>query len=329
MSRFLFDALRRDAAHLARESINSLGDDRSPEAIHRHRIATKKIRSLWIAARPVIGPDRSTASCDHLRDTARLLAPARNAYVRAKVVDGMTKWAGKRQRRSVARVRSFFESMSDPVEPSDDAIALFRQRMEEALQAIDEMPAPAVEDADRLILLEGIGRTYRKTRRFARHAVRLATQKGYHRLRRWDKFLRYQLEWLDSLGVAGPDGMREDIEKLGHGLGQLHDVQELRTFFAERSTKVSRPKDFVRVDRVLRQREVKLTNRAVRLTKRALRRRPRKFSKQLLKAYRRWSVPAEHVESDGTPQPEQETVVNGEARSSKSSRRKAPVGAAE
>lgn len=328
MSRVLYDALRRDAASLARDSISSLGGDRSPEAIHQHRIATKKIRSLWIAARPVVGPEQSAASCDHLRDTARLFAPARSAYVRARVVEGLTKWAGKRQRRSIARVRSSFESVSAPLEPSDDSIAAFGRRMEEALQAIDEMPAPAEEDPDRLILLEGIGRTYGKTRRFARHAATLATQKGYHRLRRWVKFLRYQLEWLESLGVVGPEGMRADIEKLGHRLGQLHDVQEMRTFFAERSTKFAKPKDFVRTDRVLRRREARLLGQAGRLSKRALKRRPRKFSKQLLKTYRSVSVPAQ-VDTDGTAQSEQKTGVNGGTRSPKSSKRRAPVGAVE
>ncbi len=249
--------------------------------------------------------------------------------MRARVVEAMAKAAGKGQRRAIARITNSFESLFAPVVPSDDSIALFRQFMGEALLVVDNLSTPIEDDPDRLILVEGIGRTYRKTRRFARHAVTLGTPKGYHRLRRWVKFLRYQLEWLESHGVVLPEGVRPDLEKLGHRLGQLHDVQELRTFFAEHSTKFARPKDFVRADRVLRLREAKLTGQAVRLSKRVLKTRPPKFNKRLMKMYRHVSVPGAQVDTQSTAPSEHETAVNGETRSSESSRLRAPAGAVE
>ncbi len=279
----LIESLRQAAAGLIGEAIGSRSEEATPELIHELRIKTKKVRSYWIAARPVVGKECARAGVNRHRLAARLFSAKRDVHVRAQTIEAIRETARRKERRALDRVAA---NLQDPVAPYDSGLsghimAEFMTFMDEDLMAWASAAARADGSSNLLILTEAIGRTYRKAWTFSRDAAVLDTPAGYHRARRWVKYLRYQLEWLVAQGYTDFDLLRQDVHLLGRLLGQLHDIHVLQEFISHRSTHIIKPGDYVPVGRLLSREEKRLARQANRFGKKALKMSPRRMDRKL------------------------------------------------
>ncbi|MBT8399526.1 MAG: CHAD domain-containing protein [Rhodothermia bacterium] len=259
-----------------------------PDLIHELRIKTKKIRSYWVAVRPVVGKECARDGVNRHRSAARLFSDDRDLHVRSQTIEAIRLRARRKGRRALDRVVTDLQGAMKPKEGvrPGGIVAEFMTFMDEDLMAWASASAGADGTSDRLVLTEGIGRTYRKAWTFSREAAVLDTPAGYHRARRWVKYLRYQLEWLVGQGYTGFHLLREDVHTLGRLLGQLHDIHVLQDFISHHSTHIVRPGDFGPVDRLLSREERRLAKEAVRHGKKALKTSPRRMERKLRTASR-------------------------------------------
>ncbi len=291
----LIESLRHAAAVLLGEAVSARSEEPAPELIHELRIKTKKVRSYWIAVRPVIGKEGARAAVDRHRSAAKLFSASRDAHVLSQTIASVRESARRRERRALDRVAADLHDIFWPedTDRSGARMAEFATFMEEDLMAWASVLARADASSDELILTEGVGRTYRKARSFFRDAVVLNTPAGFHRARRWVKYLRYQLEWLVPEGFSDFDPLRQEVATLGRLLGRLHDLHVLQDRISHHSTHIAKPGDLEPVDRLLSREERRLARDAIRHGKKALKASPRRILRKL----RRASRPVEGVES--------------------------------
>jgi CHAD domain-containing protein len=75
--------------------------------------------------------------------------------------------------------------------------------------------------------LGGIRKTYRRGRRSMTHAYAVPTIETFHLWRKQVKYLRHQMEILQSVGTPTIPDLVADLEEIGEGLGGDHDLADL------------------------------------------------------------------------------------------------------
>lgn len=178
------------------------------EAVHATRKGIKRLRSFLRLARRSIGTSTYRIENGALRDTARLLAPPRDAYVLVETA---------RELDASDRVVDVLE------EDYAEAIAAFtsvgRLDVVHRLDAISSRwGLLAWHGPDSKSIGTGIRRTYRRGLVDLETVQSTPTAAAFHGWRRRVKYLRYQLEALDA-----PKAFLSPYTKLGDDLGLEHD----------------------------------------------------------------------------------------------------------
>lgn len=212
-----------DANEAARGMANAR-DAFEAESIHQLRVSSKRLRALWQLVRPVIQPQIARAANERLRDMARLLAATRDTQVLSDLLADLRDSEEPLYHAAFDRAGAVL-----PNAPALEGQAeVVRTAMLEALNADrDEWRSLVLPDNDSLIE-HGLGRSYRKTRRRAETAGRTESHEDNHRLRRWVKYLRYQLEALKEVPAEDLARRVEMLHKLGSVLGKRNDLALLR-----------------------------------------------------------------------------------------------------
>lgn len=177
-------------------------------AVHTTRKGIKRLRAFLRLARRSIGTSTYRIENGALRDTARLLAPARDAYV---LVD-------------TARDLDASDLVLRVLE-EDYAAAMAALESVDRLQAVHRLEAIASRwrllawhGPDPKSIGAGIRRTYRRGLVDLETVRSTPTAAAFHGWRRRVKYLRYQLEVLDA-----PKKFLHPYTELGDDLGLEHD----------------------------------------------------------------------------------------------------------
>jgi CHAD domain-containing protein len=239
----LANGLRRVSIEQLDLALAALADAPVEVAVHEVRKSTKRLRAVLRLVRTGLGNKRYSAENAILRDTARLLAPMRDAYVRLEAVEMLRERYDAQLRPStfqgaidVLTVRKdrLYDHASD--EWSKTLYALRSARARYAAWPVDEESARAhgmaVIPHAFASVEEGLARTYARGREEMDDARRRPTADNFHRWRKRAKYLRHQMEiltpvWPDVLG-----GHAVSLERLGDLLGSEHDLAELLRFLA-------------------------------------------------------------------------------------------------
>lgn len=239
--------LRRVGVAQCEAAIRSLarpGDD-IDGAIHEARKIMKRLRAVLRLVRSEIGERAYRYENRSLRDAARLVAGVRDGAVAVEtVVDLADRFPGalqvdvfddlaERLDRRALRIRRRILEESDAVDRV--LTALERTRVRFAAWPIDEseeaLVGRAIPDRYRAIA-PGLDATYRRGRDEMRKAYSSPSAEGFHAWRKRVKYLRHQVEILNSLWPEVMGGTAASLERLGDLLGQEHDLAELLRLLA-------------------------------------------------------------------------------------------------
>ncbi|MGB1221553.1 MAG: CHAD domain-containing protein [Alcanivoracaceae bacterium] len=193
----------------------------APEDVHRLRVITKELRALWQLLRPL-----QIAQCegaDHnLATTAALLASARDGAVIADTLDYLSRQSPRKSERQV--FRDAYQRLFADLELADVVV---EPGLLEGL-ADDEKRWPSIQlDLDdRELIDRGLRRSWRKIRNRLLEAMDSDALPRWHALRKWIKYLGFELALLEQAGLRSPLSL-SDTRQLGRDLGHLHDIHIL------------------------------------------------------------------------------------------------------
>ncbi len=275
--------LSTETARLLRESVS-----RTPEDIHKIRVATKRLRAYWILAAAAVGKRVAKEHAGDLRDAARTLSGPRDEFVRTEVLAELADGARKKDRRAISLIR---DELFGPLSPTGlcpteiDSFGLEQTLLRDAGRW--EAATGALEGGDdEGLVREGFQRTYARARDAGSIALVLDTASGYHRWRRWVKYTYYQYSWLAMDGDRPASTVEKRIKRLGSLLGRLHDIHQLQDDLDARSLRTSSPRAFRRARNAVLSREMELKKEIDELAPRVIDREPGAVSHKLMKAFR-------------------------------------------
>ncbi len=216
--------LRRIAASQLASALTALEDEAlgPDETAHQVRRRCKKVRALVRLARPAFAEYDAVNAV--LRDTARLLAPMRDAKVRAETFDRlMAIYAGDLSEEDLEPARRVLAARHHAVIARDAPVVFDVVRAN--LAALSEDTESWHLDPDNMASLEvGLMKTYRKARRTFAAAVKTRDGELIHE---WRKFAKYHWLHLRLLGkgAGAPTAPRiVALDQITDWLGEHHDL---------------------------------------------------------------------------------------------------------
>jgi CHAD domain-containing protein len=239
---------------------------RNEKAVHETRKALKRLRALLRLLEHELGAEVFARESAALRDTARRLAPARDAEVLLSTLDALIEHHPRKlgKHKGVRRLRRRLLTEQRRTQVDDVTRA---QVLAELRRFRARTEGWRLADREDILLIEvGLRRCYRDGRRGRRRAGRAKGERGpaMHEWRKDVKELRYAAELLQRPRLA------ERADELGELLGEEHDLAILAER-VRRAGKRSRA-GAKRIDRSTRKLLLKrIARRREELQKRALR----------------------------------------------------------
>jgi len=181
--------------------------------IHKIRVCSKKLRSWIRLLRHRQHTDRA------IKKILCKLAPARDSVVLRQTIEQLQ--TGTRSARNRAACRQVLASLPtpEPVTSATGRAALSKRVVRELL----DVGGPAGKT-----LQKGVQLACARSVRLARRAFTgECSTASLHRLRRWVKYLGYQLE-LVTLPTPASEKFRKQLVSLGRILGRIHDFAVLQ-----------------------------------------------------------------------------------------------------
>ncbi len=215
-------------------AVDVLGDplvDRN-EGVHEARKALKRVRAMIRLLRDTVGYRAYRQENVVLRDTARLLAPARDGFVLVRLLDGIVeRYRGQLapgafpsvRRRLVARRDETFAAVADNSQVVADVATTLRcsRRRFAGWDAEAAIPDCFASIAG------GLQRVYRRGCAGYAAACRRSSTGVFHEWRKRVKYLSYQMETLVPLWPPVMSATVASFDGLAEMLGDEHDLARL------------------------------------------------------------------------------------------------------
>jgi CHAD domain-containing protein len=188
--------------------------------IHRIRVDIKRLRGWIRLVRDHTG-EREWQEIDHcLRDMAKQLSVNRDEHVILATLGWLKdKTKNKDAQASISRINSYVQSGSCRHLFDWKTINLPDRNV---LEILKRKTLLSYSDE---VIRKGLQRTYKRTLKCGLQACSPGgTFAALHRLRRWVKYLYYQLEFVEVLYADDYEKIRQQLDMLGKGLGKIHDL---------------------------------------------------------------------------------------------------------
>lgn len=209
-------SLQRVWTDILEEAIEArgLGED---EQVHRFRVTLKRLRGLLQLLRPRMSVNRWRRKDRELRDLARKLAGARDAFVAEKT-------------------REKIGAPSDVPEEDTDAIPVgeILETVYRRFQKLHGRPLRVPRGFHGWNLVPtGMRATYSQARRACKAWREDHDLAAAHECRKYVKYLLFQVEWIEPLDRDGLGELKTRLQELGQVLGNLNDLSEFAKHAAE------------------------------------------------------------------------------------------------
>jgi len=175
--------------------------------VHSLRSRCKKINAILELVKPALGVD----------------------YVRMKT---LTKQASRRL--AVLRDNAVRNQLSESKELDRPSNRTWREKnrlLDESRMQIELLREYVTRWArypiDQSVIVDGLRRTYRRARHRWKVVRRKDTADNFHRLRKWIKYLWYQVRILEKNNKAELRPIRKYLRRVGMLLGEAHDLEVL------------------------------------------------------------------------------------------------------
>ncbi len=223
------------------------GEEVFGEAVHSARKSMKRIRALLRLIRYEIGERAYRFENVWMRDTARLIAPVRDAAVAVNAVEEMGRmyapmladgaFEDLEDKLLVRRDRIEERAMEDP-----GLIPVVVANLERARARFESWPTdPDAREIYGSGIREtydsvsvGLVATYRRGRREMVTAYRSPTPVHFHLWRKRSKYLKHQFEILTRIWPEMMIGMSITLDRVSELLGKDHDLAELLQLVSDR-----------------------------------------------------------------------------------------------
>ena len=279
-------ALKKQAMALDAEMISRLRAARglSYGLVHEFRLTTKRQRAWWRLARPMAGKAAVRNANDRLADAARLLAPARDAYVMRRTLGRLAREAGLGGAETVFATATS-ELAAETTGNPPKAFPALREKLIRALvsDAASWRRLPVSQDTDARVFAAVID-TYRRARRQGRRAMRRPISSNLHTWRKWVKMLIVHIELIVGQRRSGLQKDIPQLARLGCQLGRCHDLMVLDGWLAWRASSGALSRKAARRMRALvARRQERLHSRCMRLGRTLFTAKPKVFGLRLPK----------------------------------------------
>ncbi len=211
-------------------------DDRDV-GVHTARKSMKRIRAMIRFVRDRVGYEVYRNENVVLRDTARRIAPVRDSAVLVETLDEISErnrtglkddaFVDVRERLSDRHWAISRRILDDP-QLVAEVVTNLRVARRRFLAWPADVPGASLEVPDRYdAVADGIHRVYRRGRTRMADAYRDRTTFAFHQWRKRVKYLRYQMEALESLWPEVIGAYARSVDELGESLGFEHDLAML------------------------------------------------------------------------------------------------------
>lgn len=227
----LVECIRSVSVKTAQKALelSAAGEPDLDSRVHKMRVAIKRLRANWRLLMYAVPKDLRQAADQRLKDTSRLLGPARDETV---LEQALQKFRDKPSKIAAANrsVRLDWSRIDGLLRCERDAW----KDLEPVFQNNDPVG-------------KGLRHTYREVRKRGRSAdLRSSSDEERHRWRRWVKYLYYQLNTLRQCGLKDQKEFIACLDALGGALGREHDLVLLQQYVISRAL----PDAVVIVDKV-------------------------------------------------------------------------------
>ncbi len=222
----LADALAAQVDRLAAEDLRVRRDE--PDAVHQMRVASRRLRSLLQAYRPLLDRRRTDPLVDGLRALGQVLAPARDAEVlRERITAGLADLAPELRLGPVQALLTRHLSRPEAEARAAVLTELDGARYAALRGALDDLVAhpPLTGRAARRARRELPRHVTRTARRLERAVAAGTDAESLHAARKAGKRLRYAME---AAGVR-----RSGLKAFQRALGEHQDSVHARTALRE------------------------------------------------------------------------------------------------
>jgi CHAD domain-containing protein len=232
----LGEAIRRLCVSCVGRAIDGLTDADAPDAgVHSARKAMKRVRAGIRLVRDEVGHWRYRQENVVLRDTARAVAPVRDSAVLVQTLDRLADeygasltpgaWDGLRQLLVDRHTWASHRVLRDSEALVRLLTTLRTARRRYAAWPVVPADGRPGEIADSFeVIAPGIRRVYRRGRRAMAIAEARGTEEGFHQWRKRVKYLRHQVEFLETLWPELLRATSTELDRLGETLGFEHDL---------------------------------------------------------------------------------------------------------
>ena len=300
----LADGLRRVTVEQFDGALVAMATQPVGVAAHEVRKVTKRLRAVLRLVRSSLGDDRYRAENAILRDTARLLAPLRDADVRLETVSGVRERFESQLRPTVfdamtealSRRRDRIQDAAPDTDEWHEAVfALRSARARYAAWPVDEESARAhgmaVIPHGFAAVGGGLSATYARGRQEMAEAGRRPTADNFHAWRKRAKYLRHQLEILSPAFPEVVGGYAASLGRLGDLLGDEHDLAELLRALAARPDLSADPIERSLLVALAQHRRAELHTAALSLGSRVYAEPADRFTKRIGEYWKAWDEP--------------------------------------
>jgi CHAD domain-containing protein len=190
-----------------------------PGYIHRIRVDIKHLRA-WLR---MIRKDArfDWRACDRrLRDISRRLSPSRDSQVVLDTLAWLQKKAdtGQQQALDLLRSRMRFDLGGERIDWPAIKVPL--------AETVEALREPAAELDSDAVLNRGLKNCYKRATREGRRAFgRDGSLEDLHELRKWVKYLYYQIGYVCKTRTGEYEKDRDLFDELGDRLGRIHDLE--------------------------------------------------------------------------------------------------------
>jgi len=249
--------------------------EHKPASIHRIRVDIKRLRAWLRLLRRDAGFDWR-ASDRELRDSARHLSPGRDAQVVLDTLKWLEKKAGPGEKQALALLRS--RMYFDPEGRDIDWGALKAP----LTGTVENLRGHAMELLSARVMRRGMKHCYKRAvREGARAFSRTGTIEDLHELRKWVKYLYYQLGYVNKAWPGSYARDRKRLERLGDKLGLIHDLDLVQRRLQRLAATQECPRESALTQHLASRRMQKLLKSCHRLYRRGFQNPPSKFVQPL------------------------------------------------
>lgn len=258
------------------------------EDIHTARTTIKRVRAILRLIQPAIGAATFQKENQRLQETARLLAPMRDAAIglhTLRRLAGATK--RKKERMQVFVVHDHFaKQVSMPHGVTQESVMRATVRALEAHRR--RLRKLRIISADWCAMGMGLEKVYRACRRRMQRAFAEGDDDSFHRWRIRLKNLDYELQFLEPIWPRRMHPMMARLKKLEAKLGDDHDLAVLKAALQETPDRFGGAPVVERVLDQLNQRSQKRRRAFRPLADKILDEKPGRFARHLHRHMAKW-----------------------------------------